>query len=61
MGQFSEELRFDTTRAIKWSASNKLSINFDKFSILDFSYKNTYDSSAVLFSINIAIQNEKTN
>ena len=32
---------------------------FDKFSILEFSYKNTYNSSTELFAKGIAIKNEK--
>ena len=39
--------------------SNKLNNNFDKFSILEFSYKNAYDSSTELFAKGIAIKNEK--
>ena len=59
IGQNSEreDLQFD--RAIEWSGSNKLNFNFDKFSILEFSYKNTYDSSTKLFAKGIAIKNEK--
>ena len=45
-----EELQFDINRAIEWSGSNKLNFNFDKFSILEFSYKNTDNSSTVLFA-----------
>ena len=54
-----EDLQFDINRAIEWSGSNKLNFNFDKFSILEFSYKNTYDSSTKLFAKGIAIRNEK--
>ena len=61
IGQISEreELQFDINRAIEWSGSNKLNFNFDKFSILEFSYKNTYNSSTELFAKGIAIKNEK--
>ena len=45
-----EDLQFDINRAIKWSGSNKLNFNFDKFSILEFSYKNKYDSCTKLFA-----------
>ena len=43
IGQISEreDLQFDINRAIKWSGSNKLNFNFEKFSILEFSYKST--------------------
>ena len=37
-----EELQFDINRAIEWFGSNKLNFNFDKFSIHEFSYKNTF-------------------
>ena len=61
IGQISEreELQFDINRAIEWSGSNKLNFNFDKFCILEFSYKNTYNSSTELFAKGIAIKNEK--
>ena len=54
-----EELHFDINRAIEWSGSNKLNFTFDKFSILEFLYKNTYNSSTELFAIGIAIRNKK--
>ena len=61
LGQISvhKVLQFDINRAIEQSVSNKLSFNYSKFSILEFSYKNTYDSSAELFAIGIAIKKEK--
>ena len=56
IGQISsEDLQFDINRAIEWSVSNKL-ISFDKFSILVFSYKSTYDSSTKLFAEGIVIK-----
>ena len=54
-----EDLQFDINRAIEWSGSNKLNVNFDKFSILKLPYKNTYDSSTKLFAKGIVIKNEK--
>ena len=61
IGQISEQekLQFDLNRAIEWSGSNKLNFNFDKFSILEFSYKNTYNSSTELFAKGNAIKNKK--
>ena len=50
-----EDLQFDINRAIEWSGSNKLNFNFDKFSFLEFSYKNTYNSSTELSANGIAI------
>ena len=41
MGQISEHE--DGKRAINWYGSNKPKFNFDKFSILEFSYKTTSD------------------
>ena len=54
-----EDLQFDINRDFEWSGANKLNFNFDKFSILEFSYKNKYDSSAKLFAKGIVIKNEK--
>ena len=61
IGQISEQekLQFDLNRAIEWSGSNNLNFNFDKFSILEFSYKNTYNSSTELFATGTAIKDEK--
>ena len=61
IGQISEraKFQFDINRAIEWSGSNKLKFNFDKFSILEFSYNITYNSSTELFAKGIAIKNEK--
>ena len=54
-----EELQLDINRAIEGFGSNKLNVNFDKFSILEFSYKNTYNSSIELFAKTIGNKNEK--
>ena len=43
-----KELKFEIKRAIEWSGSNNLNFNFNKFSILEISYKNKYLSSAVI-------------
>ena len=61
IGQISEyeELPFDIDRAIEESGSNKLKFNLDKFSVLEFSYKNRYDSTIDLFPKDTAIKNEK--
>ena len=61
IGEISEreDLQFDIKQAIEWSGSNKLNFNFDKISILEFAYKNTYDSSAKLFAKVLVIKNEK--
>ena len=61
IGQISEreELHFDINTAIEVPGSNKLNFNFDKFSILDFSYKNTYNLSTEFFAKGIAIKNKK--
>ena len=61
IGQISEyeELQFDIYRAIEWSGLNKLNFNLDKFTTLEFSYKNTYGSSAELLEKGTAIKNEK--
>ena len=61
IGEISEreELQFDINRAFEWSGSSKLNFNFDKFSILEFSCKNTHNSSTELFAKGIAIKNKK--
>ena len=61
IGQISEreDLQFGIKRAIEWSGSNKLNFNFHKLSILEFSYKNSYDSSTELIAKSIAIKNKK--
>ena len=61
IGQISEreDLQFDKNRGFEWSGANKLNFNFDKFSILEFSYKNKYDSSTKLFAKGTVIKNEK--
>ena len=55
-----EVLQFDINRAIKWSGSIELNFNFDKFSILEFSYKNTKNSSTELFAKRNCHQKRKT-